>query len=566
MTGADVKIDHRPQEQESPLDVVRDIQAAFHLDSLLPALRATLRLAAETRVVNVAVVGRFKAGKSSFLNQIVGEQILPVDVLPATAVITQLYYGPTHRVTVIYQDGRREQIPPERLAEFVTERENPENAKGVALVDIESPALAAFRGIRFVDTPGLGSIYTRTTQTSVNWLPEIGAAIVVLTLDPPLSEGDLNLIRNLTRFTPEITILLSKVDLAAPDQVERVKSFMQEEITKRLGLDLPIFPYSNKPEFAHLREQLREYLMRRIVSAREERLREIINHKVSTLLQECREYLEVALAAAEATEQARAMLLALLDEEEGHLGQIHAEIGLLAGDLKKRIHRSLSEGYQSLYPEVLRKVTEDFDQQSKTWRGNLAKTSQAFQEWASRSLGQHLSEVLPYGEEFIKQELIEAEGQLGRVVRAFQDRLGAAVERALGRRFKGATFTAEVDPPSYPDIKVDKTFDIPLDMIWFLVPMFIFRRLVYHRLRSQLPWEVEKNLTRVAWQWSEAAGRSVDQIARQAESFIRQEAATVRELASGSAGQVAKITSALARLEVAQVGKSHPVNACAAKS
>jgi len=556
MSGADLVLDHRLPKNESPLDVVRDIQATFHLDSLLPQLRATLHLAAETRVVNVAVVGRFKAGKSSFLNQLVGEEILPVDVLPATAVITQLYYGPTKKVTVIYQDGRREQIPPDRLAEFVTERENPENTKEVALVDIESPALSAFRGIRFVDTPGLGSIYTRTTQTSVNWLPEIGAAIVVLTLDPPLSEGDLNLIRNLTRFTPEITILLSKVDLASPDQVERVKNFMQEEIEKRLGLDLPIFPYSNKPEFAHLREQFRDYLMKRIVSAREERLREIIDHKVSTLLQECSEYLEVALAAAEATEQARALLLELLDEEEGQLGQIHTELGLLAEDLKKRIHRSLSEGYQSLYPEVLKKITADFDQESKKWRGNLAKTSQAFQEWASSSLGLHLGEVLPYGEEFIQQELVEAEGQFSRVVRAFQDRLGAAVEKALGRRFRGATFAAEVDPPSYPDIKVDKTFDIPLDMIWFLVPMFIFRPLVYRRLRSQLPWEVEKNLTRVAWQWSEAAGRSVDQIARQAESFIRQEAATVRELALGSAGQVEKIKAALARLEAAQTRKN----------
>ena len=533
------------------LDVVRDIQASFHLDSLLPQIRAVTHLARESRIVNVAVVGRFKAGKSSFLNQIIGRDLLPVDVLPATAVITQLYYGPTEQATVIYQDGRKEEIPLDRLAEFVTEKENPENVKQVALVDIESPALEAFRTVRFVDTPGLGSIYTRTTKTCVDWLPEIGAAIVALTLDPPLSEDDLTLIRDLTRFTPEIIILLTKVDLATPEQVERVKSFVRDELKKRLHIEPPIYPYSTKPEYASLRDELRTYLIDRVASRHEERLREIIDHKVRALVQECLDYLALAETAAEVTEQARAELISLVEREQGHLGQIHTEVRLLAADLKRRVHQSLTEGYNALYPQVLAKVRADFDTESKKWRGNLAKTSEQFQDWASRSLSLRLGEVLPQGEQFLSAHLAEAETHFGRIVRAFQDRLSQAVEKALGTRFKGATFTVEIDPPRFPDIHVDKTFDIPLDMVWFLVPMFIFRRLIYWRLRGQIGWEVEKNLTRLAWQWTEAASRSIDQIARQAEDFMQQEATTVRELASASGGQLERVRAAKERLKAA---------------
>jgi len=80
----------RSPSLESGLAAVRDIQANFQLDSLLPQISALSRSLPERHAVNVAVVGRFKAGKSSFLNQIVGREILPVDILPATSVITQI--------------------------------------------------------------------------------------------------------------------------------------------------------------------------------------------------------------------------------------------------------------------------------------------------------------------------------------------------------------------------------------------------------------------------------------------------------------------------------------------
>jgi predicted GTPase len=77
---------------EQGLHVVKQIKTEFRLDSLLPQILALSRSLPDRRVLNVAVVGRFKAGKSSFLNDLIGREVLPVDVLPATSVITQVSY------------------------------------------------------------------------------------------------------------------------------------------------------------------------------------------------------------------------------------------------------------------------------------------------------------------------------------------------------------------------------------------------------------------------------------------------------------------------------------------
>jgi GTP-binding protein EngB required for normal cell division len=534
---------------EKRLATVKDIQTDFHLDSLLPQISALSRSLPERHVVNVAVVGRFKAGKSSFLNEIVGREILPVDVIPATSVVTQISYGPTDRATARFLDGREKEIALDELTELVTEKNNPENVKRVAVVDIELVSLATFRTVRFVDTPGLGSIFAETTRTSLEWLPDIGAAIVALTVDPPLSDGDLRLLRDVLRFTPEVIVLLTKIDQVTNEQAQSVETFVGNEIRRRLGRDIPIYPYSTKPGYEHLRARFLDYLIDRVVSHHEERLEEILAHKLRTLVKECQDYLALAAAAAEINESARAELLELTRREQGNLDQVRRAIRVLARDLERRAHDTLLQAYMELLPSALTAVQADFDKESRKWRGHLGKTSESFQQWADTALHREMGEVLPRGDKFLVPIHTEAESHFKRAVRGFQDRLAIAIETALGTRFSGATFQAEVEPPRFPDIRIDKTFDIPLDMAWFLVPMPVFRRLIYRRLRSQLPWEMEKNLTRLSGQWNEAARRSIESMASQAEEFMDGEARTVIKLATSTGDQIERVQAALERLD-----------------
>ena len=90
----------------------------------------------------VACVGQFKRGKSTLLDALVGEPILPTGVVPVTAVPTVLRYGDERGARVLI-DSRWQTIRPEDLPQYVSEELNPENSRQVAGVEVFLPSTAA---------------------------------------------------------------------------------------------------------------------------------------------------------------------------------------------------------------------------------------------------------------------------------------------------------------------------------------------------------------------------------------------------------------------------------------
>lgn len=227
--GAQERIfDSEPRDPIAPIiEKIRRIAGQFQIVSLSRQISACAGLLDQSPFVDVAILGQFKAGKSSFLNSLTGRPILPVGVIPVTTAITRLHYGPRERVLVRYFDGREEEAAVETIADFTAESRNPSNRKNVERVDVELPGLAEYAGLRLVDTPGLGSIFKYHRETSANWLPEVGAAVVAISADRPLAENDLTLIRELGEHTPRIILLLTKADLLAPEQQAEVVHFFR---------------------------------------------------------------------------------------------------------------------------------------------------------------------------------------------------------------------------------------------------------------------------------------------------------------------------------------------------
>src|SRR5450759_1931232 len=180
------------------LKVISDACARFQMVSLTRQLEASQALLSENPPIDVAVLGQFKAGKSSFLNSLLGQAVLPVGAIPVTTAITRLQYGDMERALVRHFNGRTNEVPLADIIEFTSEAKNPGNEKNVAIVDIELPSLQKYPGLRLVDTPGLGSVYKYHQAASESWLPAVGTAILAVSSDRPLSAHDLELIRELT--------------------------------------------------------------------------------------------------------------------------------------------------------------------------------------------------------------------------------------------------------------------------------------------------------------------------------------------------------------------------------
>lgn len=193
---------------------------------------ALLQRAREGRFY-VACVGEFKRGKSTLINALLGSTLLPTGVVPVTSVPTVLRYGqPAARVQ---QRGRWHDIEPHRIADYVSQEGNPGNAKGVTGVEVLVPHPLLEHGLCLVDTPGLGSVFDANTASTVDFLPQIDAAIVVLGADPPISGEELRFVTELRSTIDTLLFVLNKSDrLPAAERTEAIR-FSHDVLQTALG-------------------------------------------------------------------------------------------------------------------------------------------------------------------------------------------------------------------------------------------------------------------------------------------------------------------------------------------
>jgi GTP-binding protein EngB required for normal cell division len=131
------------------------------------------------------------------------------------------------------------------------------------VIRVELPSVARFPGLVFVDTPGLESLLANNTEAALGWLPNIGLAFVAVSVDPPLSQQDLELLKNLYRYTPNVSILLTKVDLLGPNERAEVLEFVRTQLAKNFGNSPEILLYSVRPGHEELRERVEQKLIQR---------------------------------------------------------------------------------------------------------------------------------------------------------------------------------------------------------------------------------------------------------------------------------------------------------------
>ena len=261
---------------------------------------------------NLAVVGQFKRGKSSLMNAIIGRDLLPTGLLPLTSAITTLCYGPTECVMLKRKGWTFEQeIALNELGDYVTERGNPGNEKGLVEARVELPLSFLRRGLHFIDTPGVGSARTENTATTHAFLPEADAVIFVTSVEAPLTETEETFLRDIRVHVRKLFVVVNKMDLLAANEHDQVLGYIRNGIAQTLETDgLRLFPLSAR--------------LGLVAKLGEEGL-------AASGLPE----LEDALAAFVAEEKEQTFLVAILDrawrllEDESDARDLRAQIGSL---------------------------------------------------------------------------------------------------------------------------------------------------------------------------------------------------------------------------------------------
>ena len=164
----------------------------------------------------LVIVGEFNAGKSAFINALVGSPVAKEGVTPTTAQINILQYGETA--------GRQ--------------------VKDNALHVITAPA-EILRDIHIVDTPGTNAIIREHEAITSEFVPRSDLVLFVTSADRPFTETERAFLEQVRGWGKKVVIVINKVDiLDTPQQVEEVRSFVADSAQSLLGFKPEIFPVS----------------------------------------------------------------------------------------------------------------------------------------------------------------------------------------------------------------------------------------------------------------------------------------------------------------------------------
>lgn len=275
----------RLEEAGGDVALVKAIERAINQHGLVEFRSAlgTIIDRFETSEFEIAVFGRVSSGKSSLLNHIVGQDLLPVGVNPITAVPTRLAYGSEPRATAWFADRKPEQFGPELLAEFVTEQNNPANIQHVTRIVVELPARRLREGVVYVDTPGLGSLATSGAAETKAYLPQCDLGVVLIDAGSTLTQDDLATIQTLYDAGIPASVLLSKADLLAPADRDRALEYVAGHIRSDLGFELPVHAISIKAEYSDLLEKWLDAEILPLYDRHAELARQSLNRKIGAL-------------------------------------------------------------------------------------------------------------------------------------------------------------------------------------------------------------------------------------------------------------------------------------------
>jgi small GTP-binding protein len=155
----------------------------------------------------LVVAGEFNSGKSSFINALLGERVLPEGVTPTTDRINVLRHG----------------------------AEVSEHLREAYLLERTHPA-ELLREINVVDTPGTNAIIRRHEELTRDFIPRSDLVLFVTSADRPFTESERGFLEQIREWGKKIVFIINKIDiLARPEERDEVIRYVRENATSLLS-------------------------------------------------------------------------------------------------------------------------------------------------------------------------------------------------------------------------------------------------------------------------------------------------------------------------------------------
>ncbi|NUM34525.1 MAG: dynamin family protein [Candidatus Brocadiae bacterium] len=185
------------------------------------------------------VMGEFKRGKSTLINALLGDKILPTKVAPCTGLITEIQYG-KEKKAFLYKPKQEKpiEIPPEKIQEYIIIKDSEEEISQTEYekIILQYPLELCRKNITIVDSPGLNEDNIREDMVK-KYLHKIDAAILVLGCDQFLTQTEQEYLERdiMLHFKEHFFVVANRCD----DLNEEEQKEIYERAKNNLNTKLP---------------------------------------------------------------------------------------------------------------------------------------------------------------------------------------------------------------------------------------------------------------------------------------------------------------------------------------
>jgi predicted GTPase len=463
----------------------------------------------------LVVLGQFKRGKSSLINALIGEDLLPTAAVPLTSVVTKIVYGPEKQAVILFRNGDRQEVPPDALVGYITEEGNPRNQKQVEAAEVSHPSSYLARGLVIVDTPGVGSLYRHNTEVTYGFLPNADAVIFMLSADQPLSEEEGKFLQEIKSRVPRIFFVLNKADYLEGEERRRAEAFCRQALAEYLQEEPELYSLSAKKALeAKLTDdpaelaasglpQLEEALASFLAGEREKVALEAAARRGSALVKELKNLLDLKARAITAPlEQLQNQIQTFNQELEHILRGKDDALFIIRGELDRLVHmveEDLEAFKRSEIPVMREKISLAAQQRKHL---PLRRFIPELEDFLTQELYQDFERWRPQEEAKVEARYLEIVQRFAREVNRTIARIRELSANVFALELEGAV---EVEPLTretsfYYKFGLDPEF-LPLDpaILLNLLPRRLAQRYVTRKIQQRMEEDLDRNCGRIRW-------------------------------------------------------------------
>ena len=197
----------------------------------------------------VTVVGEFNKGKSTFINQLIGRQLLPVGDLPTTAMLTRVCYGPKESLTLYDKKGQKmseSAISDDAWQHLTADNFGGNDPEGFVVVRTPNEWLGRL-SIEIIDTPGANDLEQKRARQIGDALLRSDAVLITVSATAALSMSEELFIRQriLTHPNPFMALVVTKLDTIPESERAQVMKYVSGKLKNIWKIDIPVYVAGN---------------------------------------------------------------------------------------------------------------------------------------------------------------------------------------------------------------------------------------------------------------------------------------------------------------------------------